>query len=163
MQNKFKGLLVPPLQDGEVFKKRVDGEISCMESGIVKNGFCGVNAEKCDECILSYKNKDILDEYIGVLNGAPELYRLPDGCQIKVRNGEDFGNISWFYKMFSEDGGILRFDSYDEDLDHEASKNYDIMEIIRVDGVILWKRKEVLEVTMEDLEDKYKCKVKVVE
>ena len=50
MDKKFKGLLIPPLRCGEVFKKREANELSCMESAGIRNGFCNVN--ECVSCIL---------------------------------------------------------------------------------------------------------------
>ena len=104
--------------------------------------------------------------YIDRLTGPPKLFELPNGCQIIDRLTEDYGNVGWLKRMYTKEGAILKYNSFDEDLENELHSNYDIMKIYSPDGNLIWKRPEevikVKEVTMADLEKKYNCKIKVI-
>jgi len=80
-------------------------------------------------------------------------------------------------------GGGVTVDDYENNMEHLGQSAYDIMEVyaepqcvylganltfwmthkrILEHAELLWKRKHILEVTMDDIEEKYGCKVKVI-
>ena len=67
-------------------------------------------------------------------------------------------------------GTWISLSSYNQDMTHSAFPNLDIVNVYAssvysadTPKKLLWERKEYKEVTMSDIEEKFGCKVKIVE
>lgn len=67
-------------------------------------------------------------------------------------------------------GGSIDLINYNQNMEHNVSYHCDIMEVYETYGCaidvkqeLLWKRDEYKEVTMSDIEKKFRCKVKIID
>lgn len=94
---------------------------------------------------------------------------LKNRMVVECRNGERYMVVD--DRLLSNDGYNYLY-SYDEDLiiKNREVKEYDIMKVYAKINIldlesandILWKRLEVKEITMSEIEEKFGCKVKIV-
>ena len=105
---------------------------------------------------------------------------LQTGMIVKLRNGNCFlvllnykGNkdiLAGMDRCCDITDVWINLDSYQEDLTHGIIEKYDIMEIYNTRPFAvnmlhqrIWKREdEVKEVTMQEVEEKFGCKVKII-
>ena len=108
------------------------------------------------------------------------LDELKTGMIVETRYGDsyivmrDFCKVGDILAGLSDSDNILNsyieLSNYEQDLNHKKSPGCDIMSVYssypcEIDTKIglLWKREEYKEVTMRDIEEKFGCKVKIVE
>ena len=108
------------------------------------------------------------------------LNDLKTGMIVTTRNGDshivmrDFGKVGDILAGLSDSDNILNsyieLSNYEQYLKHKKSPGCDIMSVyssypqgIDIARSLLWKREEYREVTMREIEEKFGCKIKIVE
>ena len=105
---------------------------------------------------------------------------LKTGMIVKIRNGNSYIVM----RDFIDDGDVLAglscnniisdtwisLSAYNKDMTHPTFPNIDIMSVYASSVYsadtptrLLWERKEYKEVTMQEIEDMFGCKIKIVE
>ena len=101
---------------------------------------------------------------------------LKDGMVVEIRCGRRYLVLRGH--LLNEDGGFMFLDSFDKNMEAMIGERSDERDIVKVyyptlihaldvlnkrtDGGLIWKREEIKEVTMAEIEEKFGCKVKVV-
>ena len=96
---------------------------------------------------------------------------LKDRMVVELRNGGDYLVVD---ELLLSDSGFMSLSRYKNDLTiSDSSAKWDIVKVYDKTNVLppfdtfdapqlLWERKEVKEVTISEIEEKFGCKVKIV-
>ena len=94
-----------------------------------------------------------------------------DNSYIVMRDFVDAGDILAGLSDSTEiTNSYIKLSDYKQDMKHDGLSGLDIMSVyisylhcIDIPKKLLWKREEYMEVTMSEIEEKFGCKVKIIE